>query len=396
MAYCQQKNLQYYIDNVVQKSPLIQDFNNQVVSNTIDSLLLRAALRPQITANSINSYAPVINGIGYDEAITNGANFSALIGVNKQFANKKNLSAQFENIAILNQSVRNNISISVQDLRRSIVAQYITAYTDEQQLSFNAEINNLLAKQEIILKKLTKANVYRQVDYLSFLVTQQQQQLLIKQNSIQFKNDIALLNYLSGIADTGVVSLQDPALEVNETADPANTIFAKQFLLDSQQLVAKKRLADIVYRPRLNVYADAGFNSTLAYTAYKNFGTSVGASLVVPIYDGKQKKLQYSKIDTEEKTRQSKKTFFINQYNQQTMQLMQQLKATENLLADINEQLRYSRSLIEVNEKLLETGEAKITDYILALNNYITVKNQIAQNNISRLQIINQLNYRSR
>jgi len=34
-----------------------------------------------------------------------------------------------------------------------------------------------------------------------------------------------------------------------------------------------------------------------------------------------------------------------------------------------------------------------MTDYILALNNYITAKNLVVQNMIARLQIINQLNY---
>ncbi len=393
---CQVKGLQYYTENAVQNSPLIKEYNNQAISNTIDSLLIRAALKPQVTGSSINSYAPVIKDIGYDGAITNGGNFSALVGINKQLGNKKNLYAQFENIAILNESLRNNISITIQDLKRNIIAQYITTYGDEQQLNFSKEINTLLTREEIILKKLTQGNVYKQVDYLTFLVTLEQQQLSIKQNAIQFKNDVALLNYLSGITDTNAVSLANPAIVINEQTDAVHSIFSKQYTLDSLQLENKKKLADVNYRPKINVYADAGFNSTLAYQPYKNFGTSAGLSLIVPIYDGKQKKLQYRKIDTEEKTRQSKKDFFEHQYNQQTMQLTQQLQATEDLLRDINQQLKYTQSLIDVNGKLLEAGEARITDYILALNNYINGKNLITQNNITRLQIINQLNYRSR
>ena len=77
-------------------------------------------------------------------------------------------------------------------------------------------------------------------------------------------------------------------------------------------------------------------------------------------------------------------------------QLTQQLKATEELINDINNQLRYSESLITVNEKLLEAGEVKIADYILALNSYLNAKNLITQNKITRLQIINQINYWNR
>jgi len=46
-----------------------------------------------------------------------------------------------------------------------------------------------------------------------------------------------------------------------------------------------------------------------------------------------------------------------------------------------------------VNGKLLETGDIKITDYVLGLNNYISAKNLVVQNMIARYQIINQLNY---
>jgi hypothetical protein len=54
---------------------------------------------------------------------------------------------------------------------------------------------------------------------------------------------------------------------------------------------------------------------------------------------------------------------------------------------------KYIETLIDANGKLLETGDIKMTDYVLALNNYITAKNLVVQNMIARLQIINQLNY---
>ena len=106
--------------------------------------------------------------------------------------------------------------------------------------------------------------------------------------------------------------------------------------------------------------------------------------------------MQYSKIDIAERTRQNYQSFFTSQYKQQIAQLTQQLKATDELINDINNQLKYSESLITVNEKLLETGEVKIADYILALNNYLNAKNLVTQNNINRLQIINQINYWNR
>ena len=178
--------------------------------------------------------------------------------------------------------------------------------------------------------------------------------------------------------------------------DINNSPFFKQFEIDSMKLNNSKALVDIAYKPRFNMFADAGYNSSLMVKPYKNIGTSFGVSAVVPLYKGQQKKLEYSKIAIAEKTRENNKAFFTHQYQQQTAQLYQQLHATEELIDDINNQLKYTQSLIDVNEKLLEAGEVKITDFILALNNYITAKNLIAQNKISRLQIINQLNYWNR
>ena len=395
-CFAQTTLLQQYIDNGLRNSPLLKDYQNQAALNRYDSLLIRAASRPQVTGSTFNSYAPVIKGFGYDNAITNGGNFNALVGVNKSIPNKKLLAAQFDNLQLQSQERSNTSKITEQDLKRTIIAQYVTAYGDLQQLNFNKEVNALLVREEAILKKLTQNNVYKQSDYLAFLVTLQQQALLIKQAAIQYKNDYATLNYLSGITDTATVNLQDPGITLNPLPGTATSVFFRQFEIDSLKLINSKTLVDVSYKPKVNLFADAGYNSSLAYQAYKNFGTSFGISASVPIYDGKQKKLQYSKISIAEKTRKNYQSFFTTQYQQQIAQLTQQLNATEDLINDINGQLKYTQSLIDVNGKLLEAGEARITDYVLALNNYINAKNLITQNTIARLLIINQINYWNR
>jgi outer membrane protein TolC len=396
-SYAQNNNqLNFYVDNALRNSPLLKDYENQIQSATYDSLLIRASYKPQVTGNSFNMYAPVIKGVGYDNAITNGANVSALVGVNKQLANKKLLNAQFQNIQLQNQLLHNAAAISEQDLKKTIIAQYITAYGDLQQLNFNREIYTRLTKAETLLKKLTEQNVYRQVDYLAFLVPLQQLNLFIKQLTIQYKDDFATLNYLSGISDTAFIVLEDPNILLNPLPEITQSVFFKKYEIDSLKLNNDKALVDASYQPTINLFADGGYNSSLAYQAYKNFGTSFGISATIPIYDGKKRKLQYSKISIAEKTRTNFKDFFSRQYSQQIAQLMQQLSATEGLITEINEQVRYSHALIEADGKLMQTGDLHVTDYILAINNYLNAKNQLTQNTINRLQIINLINYWNR
>ena len=395
-AYAQKDQLDHYLNQAKANSPLLKDYQNQVRSSLYDSLLIRAAYKPQVTGSSNNSYSPVYMGWGYDAAITNGGNFSALIGINKQLLNKKVVAAQFENLQLQNQSLNNSSKITEQDLKRAITAQYIATWGDLQQLNFDKEINTLLSHEETILKKLTQQNVYKQVDYLAFLVTLQQQEFIMKQQEIQFKFDYAGLNYLSGINDTTAVDLQKPDLTPGQLPDITHSVFFRQYELDSLKLNNSKTIVAMAYKPRVNLFADGGFLSSLAYNPYKNFGTSFGINAVIPIYDGRQMKLQYSKIAIAQKTRENNKLFFADQYKQQIAQLTQQLHATAELIENIKAQLKYTRSLIEVNGKLLDAGEVRVTDYILALNNYITAMNLVTQNNISSLQIINQLNYWNR
>lgn len=395
-AFSQNNTLDYFISHAINNSPLIKDYNNQVELNTADSLQILATYKPQVTGTSFNSYPPVIKGVGYDEAITNGGVFSALVGVNKMLPNKKNLEAQFENLRLQSQSLTNTAKITEQDLKRTVTTQYITTYGDMLQLLFSKSVDSFLVKEETVLKRLTEQNVYRQVDYLAFLVTLQQQKLLISQQAIRLQNDYATLNYLCGIADTSMNTLEKPGIILNKLPEMENSVFFKQFVLDSLTLANTKTLVDASYKPKFSIFADAGYNSTLAYRAYNNFGTSFGISATVPIYDGKQRKIQYSKIAIEERTRQNYQSFFTSQHDQQIAQLNQQLKSTEGLISDINGELKYSESLIKANEKLLETGDVKIADYILALNSYLNIKNQVTQNNTNRLQIINQINYWNR
>lgn len=396
-AQAQQYSLAWYLDRAIKNSPLIKDFQNQVLSFSIDSQLARAALRPQVNINSNNMYAPIISGYGYDEAITNKAQVSGMIAINKAFISRKNVGVQIAGFQIQGQSAANNIKLSEQDLKKSITDQYINTFGDWLQLQFNREINDLLAREDTLLLKLTQGNVFKQADYLAFTVTRQQQLLVTSELEVQYASDYATLNYLAGIQDTLIAQqLEDPQLSLNNLPDYTTSAFYRQYILDSLKIRNDRALVDLNYRPKINTFADAGYNSTMTYAPYKNWGTSFGVSLTVPIYDGHQRKLQYQKLNLAEQTRQAQRDFFVNQRQQQLFQLRQQLRATEKLIDNINRQIRYTDTLIKVNEKLLGTGDIRVVDFILALTNYFNARNLVTQNYITRLKIINQINYWNR
>ena len=392
----QNKTLDFYVNAALQNSPLLKDYNNQIRSNLVDSLRIHASYKPQLACNSTNTYYPVINGLGYDNIINNGTNISALVGVTQKIVSKQNLQNQYEAIRLQNENLRVTGKISEQDLKKTITTQYITAFGMWQQLNFDNELLGLVKKEEAILKQLAENGTYRQTDYLTFLVTVQQQQIQISQTHQQYQNECATLNYLSGVEDTSFVELSIPLLDSALMPELENTIFYHQFEVDSLKLRNSDAQIDFTYKPKINLYADGGYISSLMYQPYKNFGASIGVNVAVPIYDGHQKKMQHDKIAIAEETREQYRDFFTTQYNQQIAQLFQQLHSAQQLIDETTDQLKYAQGLIDANKKLLETGDARIADYIIAIGNYISMRNIITQNTINKLQIINQLNYWNR
>jgi len=393
VSRAQVRTLDNFIQSAVTGSPLIKDLNNQIMAAQLDSIRLKAGLKPQVTGTGMGLYAPVISGYGYSTAITNGQQLTGLVAVDKQFIGKSYLNAQL--LTILNQkdSLRNNIRLSEQDLRKTVAAQYITAYGSQEQQRFNQEIVDLLSKEESALLQLTRNNIYKQSDYLAFLVTLKQAQLQLSQTKLQYKADYGMLKYLAGMRDTTIDSLSQPNIRPALLGDRTQSIFFKQFQLDSIRILNAHNLVDYNYKPKLHTFVDGGYNSDLTAEYYKNFGASVGFGVTIPIYDGGQRKLAHRKIQLEENTRQQYKQFFDKQYTQQIAQLREQIQGYESLLSDIRSQFKYSESLIKVDTKLMQTGDLKMADLILAINNYLSVKNLLTTNIIAQLQLINQLNY---
>ena len=70
-----------------------------------------------------------------------------------------------------------------------------------------------------------------------------------------------------------------------------------------------------------------------------------------------------------------------------------QFKQVSEIENQLKSQLVISEALIEANKKLLPTGDAQITEYVIAVGNLINIKNAISQNNSNKLQIINEINY---
>ena len=389
----QTKDLNFYINSSLENSPLLKDYNNQLLINQMDSLLQKATYRPQVNFSSTNFWAPTFKGYGYDEVITDGGNYNALLTARQSIIGRGNMKTLNNTYLLENQSVRNAKKISEQDLKSAVTTQYITAYGILKEIMFNEEIQNLLDKEEIFIEKLTENSVYKQTDYLNFQVERQQQSLLIAQQKADYQNNIALLNYLCGIVDTTYVQLEEPQIVLQPSLAFENTLQYYSFQIDSLKIINSDALISYEYHPKLDIYADGGYFSSFTYQPYKNFGASIGFSLTIPIYDSGQQQKRHNKMKLSEQTRKFYQNSSKLQYQQQLRQLYQQLQQTNDMIERTQKVISSSQTLMDAYGKQMQNGDATITDYILAINNYLTAKHTMTQYFNNKLQIINQINY---
>ena len=387
------QSLDFYLQKGLANSPLLKDFSNQLLSGKLDSLLIQASYKPQVNQVSQAMYAPAGKSIGYDEAITNGGNYSALINIVQPLFTKKKKDSQFSEVNLANKTIEANARITETELKQGITSQFLTACADYAQIQFNESTLNLLKNEQTLLKSLADQGIYAQTDLMNLSISLTAQKIAIRQAFIQYRNSLAVLNFICGISDTSTVILSKPELTVQNPFNINNSPAMLKFKIDSLKNVNSKQSIDLNYRPQLSAFADAGFMAVLPQNIPRNFGTSFGLNFTMPIYDGKQRKLQYEKNSLAENSRLGYKTFYTSQYKQQINQLNEQLKLTDELILSIRNQLSEQEKLISLYKMEIEKGLVRFPDFLNIVNNYTQTKNSLTVSEMNRLQIINQMNY---
>lgn len=387
-------NLGYYLDHATKSSPLLTDYANQLLANRLDSLSLHAQNRPQVNGNAQALYEPNYGGFGYDNAITNGGNYAAQISATQNILNGKILKPQYEGINLQAQALKTTAKLSEHDLRHNVISQYITVWADKSQLDNARKVSHLIDLEGNILNPLVDQGMVKQSAYLSFNLEKTTDELNLKQLQIQFNIDLMALNILCGINDTALtVKIQDPGLVRNTIKyNYFNSPTYLQYRIDSLQIINQRSITDVRYKPHLAWNADAGFlSSTPAF--YMHPGFSAGLSLVVPIFDGRQRQIDYQRYGIQERTRLSYVSFYKTQYDLQFTMLNSQLNNTNELVANLQKQLKLSESLIEMNKTELNRGDISVTDFLVNLRSDIDIRNNLNQNQVKIWQIINDINY---
>jgi outer membrane protein TolC len=393
IGYTQTHNLEFYLNQGIQNSPLLHDYKNQIGSSVADSLLIGAAKKPLVEGKSQLLYSPFYHNFGYDEVITDGGNYTAVVGVTQNIFNKKEITNKYTAVDLQKQLVNNSSLISSNELNKLITEQYLTAYSGYSDLLFNRTFLELLKKENEIVKQFVQNGVYKQTDYLALLVEKQAQEMLVRQLESQYRKELSSLNELCGIIDSVGYELIEPELKIKGSADISKSPAYLHYKIDSIRIENEKTTVDIRYKPKVNWVADAGFLTSNPWNFYRHFGYSAGVSLNVPIYDGKQREIEKQKLEFDQNSRLTYENTYRKQYFQQIQQLTIELKSLNDMSAGIEDQLNTSDQLVKALKDQLEAGIIQMTEYINAIKNYKTINRNINLINVQKLQVINEMNF---
>ena len=392
-CFSQIRSLGYFVQQGLENSPLLKNFYNQVRINSLDSLIVKSTRVPQVNFNGLLSYAPVVNGYGYNEAITNGGNLISVMNVSQTVFNKKTIDAQFAKIALQSRSAVNASTVSERDLRRAITAQYLAVCSVFSDITFEKQLISQGRDEEKMLAGMVQNGLYKQTEYLSFLLELESLELQLGNSQMQYLREISGLNRMCGMSDTSGFEPVIPDLALKISDKDGGSPFFQQFTIDSLVIQNDRLLTERNYKPKMAWFADAGLVTNDPALIGKNFGLSMGVSFSMPVYDGNQRKLNFEKLRTSELTWQNYRNFFKVQYNQQLRQLFESLKLAIDLIPRFRRHLDLAETIVRQNKQLLNNGGISITDFVIAVKNYEAIQANLNQYQIRVLQIINEINY---
>lgn len=389
----QSRDLNYYLREGLQNSPLINDLKNQLQSASLDSIIIAARRKPQVEGRSQLLYSPYNDHFGYDEVITDGGNYQAVAYVSQDLFVSKKTGNKYQALNYEKQGLNLSVKLSAAELMKTITDLYLESYSVYSELLFNVSFLDLMKNENQVVSRFVENGIYSQADYLSLLVETGGQEVIITQLRNQYRKNIMSLNELCGIVDTSQIMLQMPVIEPQGTARISDYLILRQYSLDSLRIINEKEALSLRYKPSVNWFADAGILTSNPFNFYRHAGASAGVSLTVPIYDGHQKKVEEDKLSLKEDSRSRYFNGTKKEYDQIYLRLNSELEGIKQVKAGLEKQLALSDQLVKSLRVQLENGIIKMQDYIVAIKNYRNINRYIILSDIDILRVKNEINY---
>ena len=372
MIYSQQRDLNYYLEQAQQNSPLIQKNKNDSRIIDLDLLQTEKILKnPEINLESSILFAPIIshtsnsnrldlvsNGSdsysGYDLGITNGGQYQAFISLKQPLLGQSSLKIYANKSDISKKQNNNSTSLTIHEMVQLVSYQYILCRKSKVQIKNGEDLITQLDDQLNTLKKLVNSAVYKHTDLLLLQIEKQNLEISNKAFEDDYKSNLYDLNLLCGIKDSSIVDIQESDFQMR----PEITLqsrFLTSYRLDSLGIMADQSISELKYKPQLSLFANAGLNAVYL-PAFNRLGMSAGLTFSMNLYDGNQRKLERDKSNVNINTLQFEKSHFRTQQEINKIKIKSQINSLNNRTVLIENQLKQYDKLYDAYQNELKQG----------------------------------------
>ncbi|HMQ62250.1 MAG TPA: TolC family protein [Flavilitoribacter sp.] len=387
------QTLQSFLDAAQANNPVAQENRNLAAIAGLESDRVRAAYRmPEISATGNLLYAPVVKGVGYEEAVTNGALYSAQLNANLPLFTRPRVEAQVKNNLISQQMYNRQTALSQHELARQVTEQFILTWQDLERITTTRQLLDFLSEQEKLVRVFAENAILSQSDVLFFGIEKQNQQLALQDLQVNYRQGLATLNLLCGLTDTSYVELQAPQIALaTDTADLSN--FLEMYRLDSLLTAGNQEISELKYRPQATAFANGGLNAVMFKTIFKKFGFSAGLNFSITLFDGHQRDLTRQQTRLMQVTNQANRDFQSNQVKQHRLLARQQINLLDSKIQAAQQQISDYDTLLKFYRERIARGELSVNDYMNAFKSYASLRGDFTTLQTSRLLLINEYNY---
>ena len=407
LLQAQNKDINYFIQEGVKSNPNIaENINLQQFFQIQNEIITAQNKRPQVNFTGDYLFAPFFfnNGrvisitpnpspkaYGYDAGITNGGWYAAQVNVAMPLFNKALIKPLYEQNKIQGDISAYGRKQLEQDLKKSIIDQYIITFQFQQQTTYLQKIIDQLETRKPYVTALVKQGLLQQNDYLLLDIQQTTSRNDLLQLQYAYTNGLAILKNLAAISDTTVFNLADPLIVLQPA--PAEFYYVQKFRLDSLNLVAQQNVFNIKYKTQVSAIASSGINAVDITNVPHNVGLSAGLHVAVPIYDGKQKKMNERQNNVLLTNLQAYRnnTALLQQNNIRNAK--QQIVQWQQTIDLLDQQIKKQELLLEILKDKIIKGQVTVMDYINALQDYIVTQKTRALAETNVLLYNNQYNY---
>ena len=149
----QEQTLQHYLSAGMENSPVLKEYeNNANLAGLENEKVISDFHYPTVQADVNWMEAPVINGVGYDQAITNGAWYSALAGVSMPLFTKALSLPELEKNSLLAGKSQWQSKMGWKEISLQITDLYAQCYADQQNLENAKDQLDVITNQHKLSK----------------------------------------------------------------------------------------------------------------------------------------------------------------------------------------------------------------------------------------------------